>query len=489
MNQEEAMLVRIKVGIIFSISLAVLLTCWTFNGREVGVQASASGPSASHTDAPGENNCTACHTSFGVNSGTGSLTISGLPPNYLPGQQIPVTVTVTDPLAIVFGSQTTAIDSFGNGAGTFTPPPTPTPPPIVPPTMQVIPGLIDNKQRSYIEHTVDGIIPPAATPQTKTWTFTWTAPATRVGKVTFYTAANAADGHGGPDNDYIYTTNASTLAGSALANFDNDGKTDVSVFRPSSGTWFSINSTNQIPQFVNWGTAGDRIVPGDYDGDGITDAAVWRPSDGNWYVKKSSGGIQVVNWGTAGDIPVPGDYDGDLKADFAVFRPSTGDWFVIRSSDGAVAITKWGISTDKVVQGDYDGDGKTDVAVYRPSSGTWFIWKSSTNSPAFYSWGLSTDVPVQGDYDSDGKTDVAVWRPSDGNWYIRRTSDSSIQVINWGIAGDIPVPADYDGDGKTDIAVYRSGVWFILQSSDSIAKIVSWGINTDVPVPTGYLSQ
>src|SRR6476661_10686962 len=54
------------------------------------VSASASGPSASYTGAPGEANCTACHTSFPVNSGTGGITITGLPANYKAGQQIPL---------------------------------------------------------------------------------------------------------------------------------------------------------------------------------------------------------------------------------------------------------------------------------------------------------------------------------------------------------------------------------------------------------------
>src|SRR5688572_13084940 len=72
--------------------------------------ASASGPTPGHTNAPGEGNCTACHTEFPVNSGTGNVQITGIPPNYLPGQQIPITVTLNQLNAVLYGFQLTAID-------------------------------------------------------------------------------------------------------------------------------------------------------------------------------------------------------------------------------------------------------------------------------------------------------------------------------------------------------------------------------------------
>jgi hypothetical protein len=56
----------------------------------------------------------------------------------------------------------------------------------------------------------------------------------------------------------------------------------------------------------HWGVEGDIPVPGDYDDDGITDLAVWRPSEGNWYIIRSSlpGEAREVKWGTEGDISV-----------------------------------------------------------------------------------------------------------------------------------------------------------------------------------------
>ncbi len=41
-------------------------------------------------------------------------------------------------------------------------------------------------------------------------------------------------------------------------------------------------------------------MPGDYNGDGRTDVAVFRPSTGTWFVQ----GGATVNFGASGDIPV-----------------------------------------------------------------------------------------------------------------------------------------------------------------------------------------
>lgn len=262
--------------------------------------------------------------------------------------------------------------------------------------------------------------------------------------------------------------------------YDLDGKTDLAVFRPSTGIWYTLLSSNGTFTAIQHGLATDKVVAGDYTGDGRFDIAVWRPETGTWFPRGTPNRTQ--NWGMSGDIPVPGDYDNDNRIDLAVFRPSDQFWYIQLSSNNSLVFTRFGLSEDKPVQADYDGDGKTDIAVYRPSTGTWYISRSSDGAVTGGNWGLAADVPVPADYDGDGKADIAVFR--DGNWYVNRSSDNGVTIFQWGQAGDKPVPGNYDGDAKTDFAVYRAGMWWIFRSATQDFIAPSFGLSDDIPVPS-----
>ena len=273
----------------------------------------------------------------------------------------------------------------------------------------------------------------------------------------------------------------------ASADLDGDLRSDLAVYRPSTGVWYAFHSSNgtvRIQQFG--GNAGDLAVPEDVDGDNITDIGYFRAPVGEWrYFRSSDSTIQSYpEWGVAGDVPTAGDYDGDARSDPAVYRPSTNVWYILKST-GGVQYAFFGAAGDRPVSGDYDGDGRYDVSVFRDSNGTWHRLNSSNGAYAMSQWGLSGDVPAPGDFDGDGRLDHAIFRPSTNTWWVSRSTSGAL-AMQFGLSSDIPAVGDYDGDGREDIGVFRpsTGVWYVTRSSNGSLLIGQFGLAGDAPVPT-----
>ena len=209
---------------------------YLFNGAPAA--ANSSFPPRALTNAPGEGNCTQCHTGT-ANTGGGTLTISGLPATYTPNQEIAVTVTLAQTGRARFGFMVTVVDDQGRRAGDL----------VVTDSNRTATGTstVGGNQRQYIFHTFDGTS-PTSTGQS-IWTFRWKAPAQSAGKVTFYAVGNAANNNGSTGGDSIYTTNTAVNAGAAVtpfasvsaASFSQTATTAANAILAGFGTGLSAN--------------------------------------------------------------------------------------------------------------------------------------------------------------------------------------------------------------------------------------------------------
>jgi len=105
-----------------------------------------------------------------------------------------------------------------------------------------------------------------------------------------------------------------------------------------------------------FGANGDLPVPADYDDDGMTDIAIFRSSTGLWAIP----GITRCYYGKTGDRPIP-----SLPA---IYRPAIGLWAI-----RAETRFYYGTQDDTPLIGDFSGDTLDNNGIFRGDLGLWAI--------------------------------------------------------------------------------------------------------------------
>jgi hypothetical protein len=173
-----------------SITLLFVLACSIVI---VGAWVQSDNGKAGYTGSPGESNCTSCHNSFPLNSGTGSvyMTSNIVNSQYALGQTYTINVVVKQVGLGLFGFGTEILNGVNN-AGTL---------------------VITNAAKTQIKtRTVGGIVRNNVVHQldgglaadSAVFTFDWTAPATNIGNITIYYAGICADADGSESGDYVH---------------------------------------------------------------------------------------------------------------------------------------------------------------------------------------------------------------------------------------------------------------------------------------------
>jgi len=137
--------------------------------------------------------------------------------------------------------------------------------------------------------------------------------------------------------------------------------------------------------YFGYGGSDNRPVPADYDGDGKADLSVKSSSSGFWNIDYAANGFGTwdashAGYGGAENIPVPAQYDTvDSKADLAVWvssGPLDGTFNIDWSTNG---FGSWDVSNHNVLPGpgrpaagDFNGDTYVDFSV-KGDDGVWRI--------------------------------------------------------------------------------------------------------------------
>ena len=292
---------------------------------------------------------------------------------------------------------------------------------------------------------------------------------------TYYFAVSAYDTSGnesGFSNEVLYTPAPGSQPPPGA---DQTSNYSIGVFRPSIGAWYlDVDMSGRwsgcgTDGCYTFGTSGDLPVTGDWNNDGFTEIGVFRPSTGDWFLDLSSNDRWdsrsvdgCYTFGIRGDLPVTGDWNNDGFTEIGVFRPSAGIWFLDRNGnmrwDGCAVdrCYQFGINGDVPVSGDWSHDGVTKIGVYRPSSGMWFLdfngngnWDGCTVDRCYQFGGAQGDVPVSGDWNHDGVTKIGVYRPSIGMWFLDLNGDGNWDgcavdgCYQFGISSDLPVTGQW----------------------------------------------
>lgn len=181
----------------------------------------SSGPPAGLTNAPGEMNCTSCHSGSPISSGSTwngiTLTRLGGLSNVAPNSSNAMTLTFSSAISNYFGFELIVLPSSASSSsasiGSFSAS-----------TSGVQTASSSSPTRHYVMHTSAGSY---AASGSKSWTFNWQTPVGFSGGATFYVVVNESDNNSSSSGDNIYVkTFSTTVLPVSWLDFsanDNDG--------------------------------------------------------------------------------------------------------------------------------------------------------------------------------------------------------------------------------------------------------------------------
>lgn len=191
------------------------------------------GPKNKRTGAPGEQICVAskCHVDYDVNSGPGKLSLLGLPREYRPEKDYPLTVRLQQKGQKIWGFELTAINDSLSEAGQVVK--------FDRHKLQLDEDEVNGNPRFYLKHTRRGTHLGTKNGPVE-WHFIWQAPAKPEGTISFYVAGNAGNGNKEPTGDYIYQIKVESQPPQGSASMDSTAGKSSEMTKQDTTTMDSV---------------------------------------------------------------------------------------------------------------------------------------------------------------------------------------------------------------------------------------------------------
>lgn len=197
-------------------------------------------PPAGRTGAPGESNCTSCHSGT-VQSSTGiiDVTFSGAGNEYIIGEDYTFTISISS--GAKNGFQATILDNTNTKAGIF--------------NSGTNYGTTTFNSRQYARQTVSSGI--------TSWTINWTAPETDKGDLTFYFSFNKSNNANNSGGDIIYVGQytISSAQFNTITNYEKENeKVDIVYLPLTNSLQYSFHNLTESEVMIQLHDLSGKLI-------------------------------------------------------------------------------------------------------------------------------------------------------------------------------------------------------------------------------------
>jgi hypothetical protein len=217
----------------FKIVFVFFVTACTFIIQQA--ISNEAGPASGYSGAPGDNDCTSCHSGTPISSSTNIKLFTNMNGGqYIPDSTYHFTLRGLKQSCTKFGFQCAILNGSGVKLGTFIVPSSST-------KVQILSG-----SRDYMEHTANGTT--ALYNDSTEWFFDWKAPSSLSGDATLFVAMNATNGDNNTTGDEVHlnqftfpqtsnapvasiTTNVSTICQGDSVQFTGSGTNGTTAYK------------------------------------------------------------------------------------------------------------------------------------------------------------------------------------------------------------------------------------------------------------------